>query len=226
MARAIRVKGNDICYHVILRCNNGEFLLKEEEDFKKFLGLLGESQQKLSFKIYNYTLLHSHAHLILSTHEDHYIDEVMHHFCLGYSRDYNKRHGRTGHLWKNRYRCKPIITSHHALACLRYQHRNPDKGGLVSRPGEWPWCGYHFYAFGKFNDLLTPHPVYLGLAEDEEARRRIYKDFTERPLTQKEWNLFEKNNFSHSQRFQTAIRKTVLLHLPNFQGIHQVSGSL
>lgn len=214
MPRAKRVKGNDIHYHVVMRCNNGEFLLREADDFKLLLDLLAEGQGRFFFKLYNYTLLHSHAHLILSTHENHFVDEVMHHLCLNYSREYNKIHKRSGHLWKNRYRCKPILTDMHALACLRYQHRNPDKAGIVARPGEWQWCGYRFYAWSEPNHLLTPHPTYIGLANTPIDREEIYRRFTEAPLTKGECELFEKRHRPSSQFFQKAIRNLVRSYLP------------
>lgn len=209
MPRARRILGDDVHYHIIVRCNNGEFLLKERDDFQFFLDLLAESKTRFYFRLYNYTLLHSHAHLILSTHKGYFVNEVMHQFCLSYSRNFNKRHGRTGHLWKNRYRCKPILTEAHALACLRYQHRNPDKAGIVSNPGQWPWCGYRFYAFGLENPMLTYHPTYLGLAADQETRQRFYRKIVEAPLTSKECGLLEGRARPQSKRFQMEVARHI-----------------
>ena len=220
MPRPLRIRGNDIHYHVILKCNNGEYLLTEDRDFQQFLTLLLETKERFALSIYNYTLLSSHAHLIFSTHQDHFIDEVMHNFCTNYSRDFNKHHGRIGHLWRNRYWCRPIVSDAHALATLRYQHRNPDKAGMVSKIGEWKWCGYRFYTENIDNPLLTLHPSYMGLADDPKIRRAIYTRFVQKPLTAEECNLFEKRRIIQSQKFRESVQKHVTDCL-----LHEVSGS-
>jgi len=220
MPRPARILGDDLHYHVILRCNNGEYLLKNEDDFQQFLSLLAEDQKRLSFKLYNYTLMHSHIHLMMSTHEGHFINEIMHDFCLRYARDFNKRNNRSGHLWKNRYRCKLILNDLHALACLRYQHLNPVKANIVSNLNEWTWSGYSYYAYGVSSPILTEHPTYIGLADSSSLRRIFYQKFLERPLSPMELQLFEKRNHAGSKRVQVAIQK---LMIPLLQ---EVSGSL
>jgi len=222
MPRAPRIKGNDICYHIVLRCNNAEFLLRESDDFLQFLAFLRETKKKFALRIYNYVLLHSHAHLMLSTHQDHFIDEVMHNLCLNFARDFNKRHARSGHLWKNRYRCKTILSDLHAIACLRYQHKNPEKAGIVQNSEDWPWSGYNFYVSGKPNDILTEHPSYLQMADSEATRQKFYQDFVQRPLTAAENRLFERKNYANSMRLKREIRRVMTPLCPPCQN---VSGS-
>ena len=214
MARAPRVLGDGIHYHVILRCNNGEYLLQTESDYKQFISILSRLKAELMFKIYNYTLMHSHAHLILSTHQGYFLDEVMHRFCLKYAKDFNKRNDRTGHLWKNRYRAKIIFNDLHAIACLRYQHRNPDRACMVNSPEEWLWSGYSFYAYGKEDPFLTPHPAYIALSKDPALRQLRYRKFVEQPLTSAECRLFERRNFGASRRLQRELEKIIL---PRYQ---------
>ena len=77
----------------------------------------------------------------------------------------------------DRYKSIPVSTDEHALTLMRYINRNPIRAGMTSLAGEWKYSGYRFYAFGESNDLLEPHPTYLGLSPDEATRRRLYREF-------------------------------------------------
>lgn len=208
MARALRIMGEGLHYHIILRVNNGEFLLGNEDFWALYL-LLVRLKREMEFKVYNYAFMHSHIHLMMSTHGLYLIDKVMHRICLNFSRRFNGRHGRSGHLWKNRYRSRLILNDLHGLACLRYQHRNADKAGIVSSPEQWKWSGYHFYALGKEDPLLTPHPSYLGLAEDEKIRCDRYQKFVATPLTAEECRIFEMRSYGRSQRMEAEVLKII-----------------
>jgi putative transposase len=65
---------------------------------------------------------------------------------------------------------------------MRYINRNAVRAKMVSKPGDWKYSGYRFYAFGESNELLDLHPTYLGLAENEDTRRLYYQRFVCRLL--------------------------------------------
>lgn len=209
MPREPRILGSDIHYHIIVRCNNKERLLGDKADFERLLELLTETQKKFWFRLYNYDFLNSHIHLMLSTHGDNFVDKIMHSICFKFAKDFNKYHGRSGHVWGHRYRSRIIANEKHALACLRYQNRNALSLGLVSKPEDWPWSGYSFYAFGTKNHLLTPHPTYLALHENELNRRVAYQKLVNTPIpSDKILYLLEKGNEKTTKRFCTMVEQT------------------
>lgn len=209
MPRPHRIKGNDIHYHIILRCNNKEPLLQNKEDFEKVLTLLAEGKREFSFRLYNYELLNSHIHLMLSTHNDYFVDQIIHNFCFKFAKGYNQKYKRSGHFWAHRYRSRLILNDSHGLACLRYQHRNAFSAGIVSKPEDWPWSGYSFYAYNAYrqwNHLLEFHPSYLSLARDDEDRRSIYRKLVLTPIpSDKVKGLFDGRGSTSSCRFETML---------------------
>lgn len=208
MPRPTRIRGNDIHYHVILRCNNRERLIQNEEDFRKVLSMLTVIQEKFGFKLYNYVLLNAHIHLMLSTHHENYIDQVLHDFCFRYAKDYNQRHGRTGHFWAHRYWSRIILDDRYALACLRYQHRNPLAAGVVTKLEDWRWSGYSYYAFGSADGLLEPHPSYLALAEESFSRRQFYRSVVCTLIpADKSQSLFEGRTDWKSKQFSMMLKQ-------------------
>ncbi len=50
------------------------------------------------------------------------------------SRFYNKRHGRRGTLWGERFKSVIVEKGHTLINCLAYIDLNPIRGGLVDRP--------------------------------------------------------------------------------------------
>ena len=208
MARPLRIRGDDLHYHVILRCNNKEGLFRKNSDFQMALDMLFESQQQFGFKLYNYVFLNSHAHLMLSTHNEKFIDKIMHDFCFKFAKQYNRIYKRSGHFWAHRYRSRLITDDRYALACLRYQHRNPVLAGMVIKAEEWRWSGYAYYSFGAADDLLTQHPAFLGLSTDPLRRQQVYTKFVATPLlADKMGHLFEGKSSVTGKRFSMLLQR-------------------
>jgi hypothetical protein len=56
---------------------------------------------------------------------------------------YNRKHGRKGTLWEERYRSVLVDSAGEALATMAaYIDLNPVRAGLVDDPKDYPWCGY------------------------------------------------------------------------------------
>ena len=63
---------------------------------------------------------------------------------------YNRRKGRKGTLWEDRYRSVLIGGSTEALLCVAaYIDLNPVRAGLASDPGDYRWSGYGAAAAGE-----------------------------------------------------------------------------
>jgi len=68
---------------------------------------------------------------------EHFIKELKERF----SRWFNKRHGRRGTLWQDRYR-RVLVEDGEALRTMAaYIELNPVRAGLVDDPKDYRWCG-------------------------------------------------------------------------------------
>ena len=196
MAREPRIQDHEFHYHIIVRCNNRALHFETAEDFEIYLGLLRLFKKKHQFKLFNYELMNSHVHLFLQPSPTISLGKTMHAINWGFANGYNKRKKRKGHFWMDRYKSIPVDTDEHALTLMRYINRNAVRAGMVSAPGQWKYSGYSFYALGEPNDLLDPHPTYLGLSEDEETRRYYYRRFVCQILPEED---ARDSRFSESQ---------------------------
>jgi REP-associated tyrosine transposase len=177
MGRAPRIINSALQYHVIVRCNDGAFLLETAEDFSIYLSLLRLAKRKHSLTLFNYELMNSHVHLFLQPGLQFPFYKVMQLINWKYAIGYNLRKGRKGHFWMSRYQCIPVESDRYGLSLMRYINRNPLRARMVEKAEDWPWSAYRFYAFGEANDLITPHITYLALSSQDEKRQEEYRNF-------------------------------------------------
>jgi REP element-mobilizing transposase RayT len=97
----------------------------------------------------------------------------------GFTRYYNKRHGREGYFWNGRFKSLIVQNGRSLVNLLAYVDLNPVRAGIVKRPEQYRWCslGYHVQT-GNRDGLLC---VDFGMKEwgekDPEQIIRKYRQF-------------------------------------------------
>ena len=94
----------------------------------------------------------------------------------------NRFYRRTGSLWEGRYKSSLVQAESYLLACQRYIELNPLRAGMVTDPGDYRWSSYGAHAFGVHARLWTPHPLYLGLGNNQKARQKGWRELIKEPL--------------------------------------------
>ena len=96
-----------------------------------------------------------------------------------FTRYFNRRHGRRGYFWGERFKSLIVEEGHTLVNLLAYVDLNAIRAGIVRRPEDYRWCslGYHVQT-GNKDDLLD---VDFGLKEwnefnDKEIVRK-YREF-------------------------------------------------
>ena len=64
---------------------------------------------------------------------------AMQWFHSRYARAFNRRHGRYGHVFAERFQCRVIDSEEYVFDACDYAVLNPVKAGLCDRVEEWPW---------------------------------------------------------------------------------------
>jgi len=90
----------------------------------------------------------------------------------------NRKHGRTGHLFRNHYSRWPIETDEHLHEAVRYIVPNPVRAGICAKPEQWPWSSYRAAADLELpSDFLALSDL-LGIFGTDPARARAaFRDF-------------------------------------------------
>jgi len=86
----------------------------------------------------------NHYHLTLETPRGNLL-KVMHGINSGYTGYFNRKYGRSGHLFQGRYRGILVEKDTYLLSLSRYVHLNPVRGRVVERPEHYRWSSYLGY---------------------------------------------------------------------------------
>jgi putative transposase len=124
----------------------------------------------------------NHVHLLLTPGVPGACGLLMKSVGQQYVQHVNRVHRRTGTLWEGRFRSSVVGSADYILACYRYIELNPVRGGLADHPCKYEWSSYRYNAEGQEQSLLAPHPVYSGLEDDPELRRRTYRGLFDNPI--------------------------------------------
>ncbi len=167
-------------YHVLARGHKGRILFHDAFDCQRYLRLLLAVKPLHSLRIYHFTLLPNHVHLLVDAHE-YALAEAMATVNLGYSAYHQTRYGSKGRLWQGRSTTLLMSPTSDLLTSGRDLELNPIRAGLSSAPHAYPWTSYHVYAEGAINPLIDLNPDYVALAGTPQARRARYQQYLDGP---------------------------------------------
>jgi REP element-mobilizing transposase RayT len=152
MSRPLRIEYAGAVYHVTSRGNEKKPVFKDDADRLNFLNTLQHANKRYNWICHAYCLMTNHYHLLIET-PDGNLSIGMRQINSVYTQLFNKRHGRTGHLFQGRYKTILIQKDSHLLEVCRYVVLNPVRAKKVEQPEDWPWSSY-LATGGK----TKPHP--------------------------------------------------------------------
>lgn len=138
MPRQARQPAESGIYHVMLRGVNRDALFLEDEDCQRFLFALFQAKQASGCLVLAYCLMPNHVHLVLEQGNE-AIGISVKRLGVRYAGWFNRKYGRVGHLFQDRFRSQPVEDDAYFITLLRYVWNNPVAAGLVTRPEEFRW---------------------------------------------------------------------------------------
>jgi len=96
---------------------------------------------------------------------------------LVYAQYVQRKYGKVGHIWQERYKSPVIQTERYLAQCGYYIEDNPRRAGLVKDLKDWPWSSYCFYAYGKPDPIVDVDPNYLILGATTKERQQNYRKY-------------------------------------------------
>jgi REP element-mobilizing transposase RayT len=168
-------------FHVTLRGNNRQQIFQDGADYRRYLVELGQGLQEYSCDLLAYALMPNHVHLVLKDHQA-LLSRLMQVFNAGFTRYFNKRHTRVGHLYQGRFHATLVDRDAYLLEVTRYVHLNPVRAGLVGRPEEYPWSSYRVYIGAERateQPFLKPTFVWSLISANATEQPLRYRGFVE-----------------------------------------------
>jgi len=138
MPRHARVVFEGVAHHITQRGNYRQNIFEDDADRKKYLQLVGEYSEKYKTKIFAYCLMTNHVHFIAAPMKPDSLALTFKYANMRYSKYFNFKNKRSGHLWQARFYSCPLY-GNHAIEAVRYVERNPVRANLVGLPWEYEW---------------------------------------------------------------------------------------
>jgi putative transposase len=107
------------------------------------------------------------------------LSEFIREIKVNFTRFYNKRHGRRGYFWGDRFKSLIVERGETLINCLAYIDLNPVRAGIVEKPEDYRWnsLGYHIQSGNKDGFLSTDFGLREFNVQGEKERVRLYRKY-------------------------------------------------
>src|SRR5208283_2431525 len=103
VARPLRIERPGGWYHVTARGNERRAIFRDDRDRQHFCDLMAEAVETFGWRLHAYVLMDNHFHLLVERPEPN-LGRGMQWLNVSHSVWFNRRHGRSGHLFQGRYK--------------------------------------------------------------------------------------------------------------------------
>jgi putative transposase len=182
MPRQPRFVLPDLAVHIVQRGHNRAPCFVSPRDYELYLLHARELAVKFQCVMHAYCLMPNHVHMLMTPPSRDACGLYMRQLGQRYVQYFNRRYRRTGSLWEGRFKSCIVDTARYVLACYRYIEMNPVQPALVERPQDYQWSSFTINAGWRADPFISPHPEYLALGLDAQARSRAYLALFERPV--------------------------------------------
>lgn len=178
MARKPRVHFPGAYYHVMLRGNGGMTIFADDNDRKFFYKLVEESVLRFEYRVHAFCLMTNHVHFALQAGEI-ALSKIIHNISFRYTRYFNKKQKRIGHLFQGRYKALLVDADSYLLQLVRYIHRNPIQANMVKKLDDYLWSSHGAYAGLTQINWLTKGMMLNMLTMHEDNQIKKYRQLVE-----------------------------------------------
>jgi REP element-mobilizing transposase RayT len=176
MARQPQLHYPGALYHVMSRGNGGQDVFFDPDDRYYLYLLLQEGIARYGHRIHAFCRMRNHLHPAVQV-ADISLSRVMQNLAFRYTRWVNRRQGKRGHLFQDRYQALLVDQDAYLLELTRYIHLNPVRAGLVRDLTAYRWSGHRAYLGKATLPWLTTDLVLSQFSAHRGHARRRYQRF-------------------------------------------------
>ncbi len=157
MPRLPRIYIKEAVYLITCRGEHNENIFKEKEDYQMLLDLVKKYQEQYGIKIFAFCLMPDHLHLLVEMEQNagiqqseelgsfQNISDFMQGLNNNYTKYFNGRYQRKGHLFRERFKSALIEKNSSLLKMTAYLHLNPQRLNPDQDAKDYPYSSYQLY---------------------------------------------------------------------------------
>jgi REP-associated tyrosine transposase len=155
-------------FHVTARGTGGVMVFVDDVDRAQFTRVLWQSAERFNLRVLAWCLLGTHFHLLVDGHQEQ-LSRAMHRLIGIYAQGFNRRHGRRGHLFEERFSCWVLESEAHLHASIRYVMQNPVAAGLCRDTRDWAWSWPRSERVSNWTGPSAGEGLSLGIGHKRRA---------------------------------------------------------
>lgn len=155
-------------YHIINRGVERRNIYLEPEDYEFFLDLLLKLSKDYQIIIHAFCLMTNHYHLLIETKQIN-LSKAVQFINDKYSKYFNKKYTRSGHLWQGRYKSYPLFDDAHFWIVAKYIERNPIKANMVTQVELYKYQSFFQWKYKHNYFSLLENSMIFDMTYDEYA---------------------------------------------------------
>ena len=209
--------------------NERRNIVDDDKDRSLFLDTVGEMSQRFEIDICAYVLMDNHYHLLIRTQRAN-LSKSMQWLGATYTKRFNTRHFRSGHLFQGRFKNMLVQNDAYLLELSYYIHRNPLRAGMVKRLSSYKWSSYRAYAYNEQKIKWLNTELILSQFLNVADRHLAYRESAQKYAKEEQriWEDLQHGIFLGTKKFVQNIKKRYLPDKPDGEipGQRQLSQSL
>ena len=184
MARKPQIWLPNVTYHCYSRCIELRNLLEEVWVKDLAAEVLNITLEKYNFQLIQIEFIDNHLHFTIRTIEGgENISRIMQYIKARIAERYNRKTGRTGPFWNERFKCKIIEFADNPITyfinLVLYIGYNSVKKGIINTPSD---SKYNTFRIMVEEDYVPPvkitlHPYFLSLGNNHTERIKKFRSF-------------------------------------------------
>lgn len=175
MARLRRIELTDWPYMVVLRAQEGQALVRDDEDRQRLLDILRDASREHGLAIHAYSLLDDHLHLLATPQQQDALSLCLQALGRRYVAGFNRRHQRQGGLWAGRYRATIIDPARHLLNCMIFIELHAQRNHASHRAEDYHWSSLGHHLGRRTDPLVTDHVLFWSLGNTPFERQANWR---------------------------------------------------
>lgn len=145
MPRVPRINIENALYYITCRGDNDQDIFKEAGDYTFYTDLLKRAKKQFKFKLFAFCLMPKHLHMLIELSGDSNISQIMHNLNSNYTKYFNPKYSRSGHLFQERYKMVLLEKAPYLLIASAYIHLNPRSLKLTGDIADYPYSSFPVY---------------------------------------------------------------------------------
>jgi len=188
MPRFPRVNLEGALYYITTKVDYKFNLFRDDSDKNRYLFFIFEYKNTHNFKLYSLALTSNESHLLIEPSQQFTVSQIMHDVNANYTKYYNKKYEKKGHLFEERFKAILVEKQSYLLEMTRFVHRIVLKNNTLLQLKDYRWSSYLSYIKAEQDKNIYSNidceEVLNLLSPDSENKPAAYQEFVEKASRQ------------------------------------------